>query len=79
MHFARGTLGFEMTPQTVEYEDSVKLRVSGTEVDGARGWWCVDEARERKVEDPWAGREEVVEERKGVCVCEQRVIHEHGR
>jgi len=70
---------FEMTPQTVEYEDSVKTRVSGTEVDVARGGWCVDEDRERKVEDLWAGCREVVEERKGGRVCKQRVTHKHER
>ena len=57
----------------------MKIRGSGTEVDVARSGRSADEARERKVEDLWAGREKVVEERKGEHVCEQRGAHEHER
>ena len=72
-------MGFEMNLQTVEYEDSVNIRVSGPDVDVARGGWCENEARDRKVEDLCAGREEAVEERKGERVCKQRVTNEPGR
>jgi hypothetical protein len=69
-------MGFEMSPQTVEHGDHMKIRGSGTEVDSdvaCRGW-NADEAREHKVE-----REEVVQERKGERVCEQCGAHEHER
>ena len=72
-------MGFEMSPQTVEYVDYVKICGSKIEVGVARGGWNADEARERNVEDLRAGREEVVEDRKGKRVREQRVIHEHER
>ena len=42
----------------------------GQDVEVARGGWSTDEAGERNVEDLRAGREKVVEERKGERVCE---------
>jgi hypothetical protein len=46
-------MGFETSPQTVDYGDHMKIRGSGTEVYVvvARSGWSADEARERKVED----------------------------
>jgi hypothetical protein len=69
---------FEMSPRTVVYGDHMKIRGSGTEVDC--GSPQVERRRRRglraKGKDLRVGRE-VVENRKGGGVCEQRVTHEH--
>lgn len=68
-----------MSPQAVEYGGHVKIRRSGTEFGVARGGRSADKTPKHNVGDLRAGCGEAieVEERKGKCVYEQRVRHEH--